>query len=82
MTDDHGGSGWNEWAKKVLADIERLDGVNRNLAEKIDLSNQKLMAEITLLKVEIAVLKTKAAVIASAWAIGVSVAIMLIGKYL
>ena len=80
MTDESGS--WNEWAKKVLADIERLDNTNKNLADRIDISNQKMLAEIALLKVEIAVLKTKNAVYASGWAVGVSVVVALINKFL
>lgn len=49
MTEEKKLNGWNEWAKKVLSDIED---------QKRDIG--KLFDIITELKVEIAILKTKA----------------------
>jgi len=49
-------NGWNEWAHRVLGDIERLD-------EKED----KMQTQINQLAIEIAILKTKAAMIGGFW---------------
>ena len=48
MTEEKKLNGWNEWAKKVLSDLEEC---------KTDIG--KLFDAITDLKVEIAILKTK-----------------------
>ena len=49
-------NGWNEWAHRVLGDIERIDDAQKDIWE--DINN---------LTVEIAILKTKAAMIGGIW---------------
>jgi len=49
VTDTNKTNGWNEWAKKVLSDLEE---------QKKDIG--KLYEAITETKIEIAILKTKA----------------------
>ena len=49
MVDENKTNGWNEWAKKVLSDIEE---------QKKDIG--KLYESITETRIEIAILKTKA----------------------
>jgi len=56
VSDDRKLNGWNEWAHRVLGDIERLD-------EKED----KMQTQINQLTIEIAILKTKAAMIGGFW---------------
>ena len=56
MTEDRKLNGWNEWAHRVLGDIERLD-------EKED----KMQTQLNQLAIEIAILKTKAAMIGGLW---------------
>jgi len=59
--------GWNEWAKRVLGDIERLE-----------VSIDKILIEITNLRVDIAVLKTKSAIAGAFWGALVSLIVSII----
>jgi hypothetical protein len=57
-------NGWNEWAHKVLSDIERIEE-----------SQDKIWNKLNDISVEIAVLKTKAALIGGVWGAVVSIVV-------
>jgi hypothetical protein len=60
-------NGWNEWAHRVLGDIERLEG-----------KQDELLKALTLVAIDIAVLKTKAALIGGVWGAVVSAVITVV----
>lgn len=66
MVDDKG-SGWNEWANKVLFDIERLDKEHKDVCNQLDKSYKDLQESINLLRIEIAVIKTRAGMYGAIW---------------
>ena len=41
-------NGWHEWGRHVLAELERLDGCYHNVQKQ----NEKLVNEITILKIK------------------------------
>ena len=61
------GNSWTHWAKKVLADIERLEQ-----------KQNEIQVDIKDLSIEIAILKTKLIMLSLAWggAVGVVVSII------
>jgi len=66
MTDETK-NGWNEWAKKVLFDIERLDKEHKDVCDRLDKSYKDIHEAINLLRIEIAVLKTRAGMYGAIW---------------
>lgn len=78
MVDEHKSNGWNEWAKKVLGDIERLE--KRQLENISAIENAKLEFTIAMNKllVEIAILKTQAAFIGGVWGAVVAIVVSVI----
>lgn len=66
MTDETK-NGWNEWAKKVLTDIERLDKEQESIYNRVDKSYRELQESINLLRIEIAVIKTRAGMYGAIW---------------
>ncbi len=66
MTDETK-NGWNEWAKKVLFDIERIDKEQESIYNRVDKSYRELQDSINSLRVEIAVIKTKAGIYGAIW---------------
>lgn len=80
MTEEH--NGWNEWAKKVLADIERLDNNHKFIMSQMDTNNKNLMEQINLLRVDLAILKTKSAVIGGAWGTIMGIVVGLVYKFM
>ena len=71
MDDKKLNNGWNEWSRRVLGDIERID-------KKVD----DLVTQINKLAIEIAVLKTKAAMIAGVWGAVLGIAASVITSFL
>jgi len=67
MADDKKLNGWNEWAHRVLGDIERLESNLERIEGKADTKHGETIKAIQALAIEIAVLKTKAAMIAGVW---------------
>lgn len=63
--------GWNEWAKRVLGDIERID----NKLESI-------INNVASLRIEIAVLKAKAAMLGVIWGAVVSIIVSVVTAFL
>lgn len=59
--------GWNEWARRVLGDIERLDREQKNIYASVDKSYKDLQEAINLLRIEIAVIKTRAGMYGAIW---------------
>ena len=64
-------NGWNEWAHRVLGDIERIDS-----------KLEKVLMEISSLHVDIAILKTKAALIGAIWGGVLALFVSLIVSYI
>jgi hypothetical protein len=62
-----GTNGWETWAKRVLGDIERLEGNEKEIFDKIN-----------SLRVDMAVLQTKAAFIGGFWGAIVSIIVAVI----
>ena len=60
-------NGWNEWAHRVLGDIE-----------KIEKNQKEIFDSLTKLAIDIAVLKTKAAMIGGIWGAVVSIIVSVI----
>jgi gas vesicle protein len=76
MVDDK--DGWNEWARRVLGDIERIDRASKTTNERIDKitgdiyeriekSYKDIQTNLNSLCIEIAVIKTKAAIYGAIW---------------
>ena len=64
-------NGWNEWAHRVLGDLERL--------EDGQITITKAMNRI---EVEIAILQTKAAFMGGVWGAGVSIIVSVVASVL
>jgi hypothetical protein len=64
---DHKTNGWNEWAHRVLGDIERIEKQQENIFKLIGQVKDDISKDIKDISVEIAVLKTKAAFIGGVW---------------
>lgn len=68
MTDDlKPANGWNEWAHRVLGDLERLEKKQGEVFTAIDCVKRELAIEIQQMAIEIAVLKTKASFAGGVW---------------
>ena len=60
-------NGWNEWAHRVLGDIERLES-----------KQDQLIADISALRVDIAILKTKAMLIGGVYGTAAAIVISVV----
>ena len=73
-------NGWNEWAKRVLHDIERAEENISELYGKINDAKSDCDRKINDIKVEMAILKTKVALIGTGCGIAAAVAIEVITR--
>jgi hypothetical protein len=80
MADDKTANGWNEWAKRVLHDIERSEANINELYGKINDAKADCDRKINEIRVEMAVLKTKVALIGTGCGIVAALAIELITR--
>jgi hypothetical protein len=73
-------NGWNEWAKRVLHDIERAEENIGELYGKINDAKSDCDRKINDIKIEMAILKTKVALIGTGCGIAAAVAIEVITR--
>lgn len=73
-------NGWNEWAKRVLHDIERAEENISELYGKINDAKSDCDRKINDIKIEMAILKTKVALIGTGCGIAAAVAIEVITR--
>jgi hypothetical protein len=64
-------NGWNEWAHRVLGDLERLED-----------QQKEIFNTLKCIAVDIAVLKTKAALIGGVWGAVVSAVISIVVMFI
>lgn len=64
-------NGWNEWAHRVLGDLERLED-----------GQKELITRLNSICIEIAILKTKAALIGSVWGAIVAIIVSVVSGLL
>lgn len=73
-------NGWNEWAQRVLHDIERHEDNISELYGKVSDAKSDCDRKINDIKIELAVIKTKVALIGTGCGIAAALAIEVITR--
>ena len=71
-------NGWNEWAHRVLGDIEKCERKIGEIFNAIDDVKKQSAKDLQAIAVEIAILKTKASFAGGVWGAIVSIVVSVI----